>query len=59
MSRHPGIKLTPVAVVEESGELPADVADITSNSGTDYVGRKRFEWRHWAMRSHFMSQAAE
>lgn len=48
-----------MAVVEESGELPEDVADITRKSWTDYVGRKRYEYRHWAMCSHFMSEAAE
>jgi hypothetical protein len=37
------ITLTSVVVVEEGGELPADVADITRKSGTDSVGRKRSE----------------
>lgn len=49
----------PYGRLEESGELPADVADITRKSRTDYVVRKRFECRHWAMRSRVMGSTAE
>ena len=48
------VKLTPSLVVEETGELPAEVADITGKRGTDYVDRKRVESRRSAMRRLFM-----